>query len=157
MIDMERNFSFSVYKKKNDEKIMIIPSGNAENGLISDQKRAIIINSNSPYSEIGDMINLGAELTIKSGILKVDSDKQTWQLVSEEKNWSNFAKKYDLIRYYRTKGKYSFRLGVKDRYGFSPFPDKENGEYIFGEKIEAEELGKKLIEMFKFKEEYDNS
>lgn len=154
---MEQNFSFSIYKKKNDEKIIIIPSGDAENGLISDQKQAIIINSNSSYVEIGNMINFGMELTIKSEILKIDSDKKIWQLASEEKNWSNFSKKYNLIRYHKKEGEYSFRLNTKDGFGFSPFPDKKKGEYIFGKKVEIEELGKKLIEMFKFKEEYDNS
>ena len=46
---------------------------------------------------------------------------------------------------------------MKDGYGYSLFEDELGNEckYVFKEKPSAEELGLKVIEMFEFKENYD--
>lgn len=46
---------------------------------------------------------------------------------------------------------------MKDGYGYTRFKDKNGNEckYIFKEKPSAEELGLKVMEMFEFKESYD--
>ncbi|MDR2879374.1 MAG: hypothetical protein LBV03_05630 [Fusobacteriales bacterium] len=147
----------SIYKKKEEEKIIILPTGYAENGLIKTQDFGFIINCNSRYNEIGCLIEYALKLTLESQILKLNKNKAIWELASEEKTWAAFSKKYNLVTFEYMKNIYSLKLNIKDGAGFSPFPDKVKGQYEFGEKIETEELGKKLIEMFKFKEEYDNS
>ena len=149
----------SIYKekKKEDFKIIIFPSGINKIGLIQSKNYGII-----SYLNKKEKVKLGE--FILWALDKCDEDI----IENNIKNFGNFfnlnsyqkvSSGYDFLDFLFNGNKYVLGLYMKNGYGYTRFKDKDGNEckYIFKEKPSAEELGEKVMEMFEFKENYDNS
>lgn len=151
--------SIGIFKerKKIDFRIVILPSGRNGIGLIQDKDYGIISYLNKKDStKLGEFIlwalNESDERVIENEV-NVKWGKRYFNLNSDTKVTSE----YNYINFKFYKNIYELNLQMKDGYGYSPFRDSNGNEckYIFKEKPSAEELGKKVMEMFEFKESYD--
>ena len=144
-------------KKIEDFRMVIIPSGRSEIGLIRAKNYGIIAYPNKKdFEKIGEMINWALN---ESDNEKIE-DEVNIKWCKKYFNRSSDLKvvnEYNNIGFEFFENKYTIYLKKKDGRGYSPFKD-ENGnmvEYIFPEKPTALELGTKVMEMFEYKERYD--
>ena len=137
--------------------MVIIPSGRSEIGLIRAKNYGIIAYPNKKdFEKIGEMIYWGFN----------ESDDKVIEHLSNIKiekrfyNCSSFRKvlnEYNEVWFESIEGMYKISLLRKQGNAYVIFEDenKEAVEYVFSEKPTALELGKKVIEMFEYKERYD--
>ena len=153
------NISVTIYKEKKEKdfRMIILPSGRSKIGLIQDKDYGIISYLNKKDSEkIGELIFWALN---ESDNEKIE-DEVNVQWCKKYFNRSSDLKvvnEYNNIDLDFFENKYSLVLNKKDGRGYSPFKD-ENGdmvEYTFPEKPTALELGRKVMEMFEYKERYD--
>ncbi|MDO4690215.1 MAG: osmolarity sensor protein EnvZ [Fusobacterium sp.] len=153
--------SVEIYKEKKEEnfRMVILPTGRNKIGLRKIKDYGTISYLNKKDSKkIGELI-LWALNECDEEIIENETNikwgKQYFNLNSNTK----VVSEYNKIGFEHYDNKYELSLSMKDGYGYSPFKDKEGNECkcIFKEKPSAEELGKKVMEMFEFKENYDNS
>ena len=151
--------SITIYKEKKEKdfRMIILPSGRSKIGLIQVKDYGIISYLNKKDSKkIGELIFWALN---ESDNEKIE-DEVNVQWCKKYFNRSSDLKvvnEYNNIGFEFFKNKYSLMLNKKDGRGYSPFKD-ENGdmvEYTFPEKPTALELGRKVMEMFEYKERYD--
>ena len=144
-------------KKEKDFKMVILPSGENKIGLGQYKDYGIISYLNKKDSKkIGEFIYWALSESDNEEIeneVNVQWCKQYFNCSSNLK----VVNEYNYINFKFFKNEYILLLFKKDGRGYSPFKD-ENGnivEYIFPEKPTALELGTKVMEMFEYKERYD--
>ena len=144
-------------KKEKDFRMVVIPSGRDEIGIIQTKDYGIIAYPDKKDNEkIGEIIywafNESDDKVIEnSSVTKIE--KQFYNCSSYRK----VTNEYNEIWLEFFKGIYSISLLKKDGDTFVAFEDenKEAVEYIFSEKPTALELGTKVMEMFEYRERYD--
>lgn len=151
--------SIGIYKEKKerDFRLVIVPSGRNKIGLIQSKDYGVISYLNkTDIKKIGELILWAlneSDETVIENEANVKWGKQYFNLNADTK----VVSEYNSIRFKCYNNEYELNLQMKDGYGYSPFKDKDGNEYkyVFKEKPSAEELGKKVMEMFEFKESYD--
>ena len=144
-------------KKTEDFRMVIIPSGRSEIGLIRAKNYGIIAYPNKKdFEKIGEMIYWG----FNESDDKVIENSSDTKIEKQFYNCSSFRKvtnEYNEVWFEFFKGIYSVSLLKKDGDAFVAFEDenKEAVESVFSEKPTALELGAKVMEMFEYKERYD--
>ena len=151
--------SITIYKEKKEKdfRMIILPSGRSKIGLIQDKDYGIISYLNKKDSEkIGEFIYWALSESDNEeieNVINVQWCKQYFNCSSNLK----VVNEYNYINFKFFKNEYILLLFKRDGRGYSPFKD-ENGdmvEYTFPEKPTALELGRKVMEMFEYKERYD--
>lgn len=152
--------SVAIYKEKKEKdfRMVILPSGKNKIGLTQRKDYGVIsyLNKNE-NKKIGELVLWALQESDENIIeneTEIDFGKQYFNLNSYRKVTAS----YNLIGFEYYKEEYELELLMKDGTGYSPFKDLEGNSYsyIFKKKPSAEELGKKVMKMFEFKEEYDN-
>ncbi|KDE62713.1 hypothetical protein [Fusobacterium necrophorum] len=152
------SLSVVVYKEKKEKdfRMVIIPSGQHKIGVTQRKDYGIVsyLNKNN-VEKIGEFVLWALQESDEKMIensAEVDWGKQYFNCGSRR-----VAIEYNLIDFEYYKEEYILILLMKDGYGYSPFKDGDgNGcRYVFKEKPTALELGRKIMEMFDFKENYD--
>ena len=151
--------SITIYKEKKEKdfRMIILPSGRSKIGLIQVKDYGIISYLNKKDSKkIGELIFWA----LNESDNEENEDEVNVQWCKKYFNRSSVLKvviEYNNIGFEFFENKYIIYLKKKDGRGYSPFKD-ENGdmvEYTFPEKPTALELGRKVMEMFEYKERYD--
>lgn len=153
--------SVAIYKEKksDDFRMVILPSGRNKIGLIQDKDYGIISYLNKKDSKkIGEFI-LWALNECDEEVIENEANIKWGKKYFNFNGNTKVTSEYNCIDFEYYNNNCKLNLLMKDGYGYSPFKDKEGNEckYIFKEKPSAEELGKKVMEIFEFKEDYDNS
>ena len=144
-------------KKIEDFRMVIIPSGRSEIGLIRAKNYGIIAYPNKKdFEKIGEMIYWG----FNESDDKVIENSSDTKIEKQFYNCSSFRKvtnEYNEVWFESIEGMYKISLLRKQGNAYVIFEDenKEAVEYIFREKPTALELGTKVMEMFEYKERYD--
>ena len=152
--------SVSIYKerKEKDFRMMILPKGKNKIGLNQIKDYGITSYLNKKEREkIGELV-LWALSQSDEKVIENKSEIKIEKMYSNESSYSKFTRKYNVIDFDLEKdGTYLLSLGMKDGAGYSEFRDKDGNMYEieFEERPSALELGTKLMEMFEFKEKYD--
>ena len=144
-------------KKEKDFRMVVIPSGRDEIGIIQTKDYGIIAYPDKKdFEKIGEMINWA----FNESDDKVIENTSDIKIEKQFYNCSSYRKvtnEYNEIWFEFFKGIYSISLLKKDGNFFVTFKDenKEAVKHIFPEKPTALELGTKVMEMFEYKERYD--
>ena len=150
-----------IYKQKGKVKMIIIPAGIGKIGLSTNHAKALIINTKSSYEEIGEMLSIALELSKNKKVLESEDIKeQIWSMASGYTTYGKFSKEYNGISLRLENNIYDLLLLKKDGMGYSEFRDENDNEVEYTLKKEEtsyEELAKKIMEMFEYKEKYDES
>ena len=148
-----------IYKQKGKVKMIIIPAGIGKIGLSTNHAKALIINTKSSYEEIGEMLSIALELSKNKKVLESEDIKeQIWSMTSGYTTYGKFSKEYNGISLRLENNIYDLLLLKKDGMGYSEFRDENDNEVEYTLKKEEtsyEELAKKIMEMFEYKEKYD--
>ena len=148
-----------IYKQKGKVKMIIIPAGIGKIGLSTNHAKALIINTKSSYEEIGEMLSIALELSKNKKVLESEDIKeQIWSMASGYTTYGKFSKEYNGISLRLENNIYDLLLLKKDGMGYSEFRDENDNEVEYTLKKEEtsyEELAKKIMEMFEYKEKYD--
>ena len=148
-----------IYKQKGKVKMIIIPTGIGKIGLSTNHAKALIINTKSSYEEIGEMLSIALELSKNKKVLESEDIKeQIWSMASGYTTYGKFSKEYNGISLRLENNIYDLLLLKKDGMGYSEFRDENDNEVEYTLKKEEtsyEELAKKIMEMFEYKEKYD--
>ena len=144
-------------RKEKDYRMIIVPNGKSEIGLIRAKDYGIVSYLGKGEEEkIGELVLWALEQSDNTEIRNA-SEVKFEKKYSNASSYSKFSRIYNTIGFSLEKEKYKLRLSAKDGAGYSEFRD-ENGnmyEVEFNEKPSALELGTKIMEMFEFKEKYD--
>ena len=144
-------------KKIEDFRMVIIPSGRSEIGLIRAKNYGIIAYPNKKdFEKIGEMIYWG----FNESDDKVIENSSDTKIEKQFYNCSSFRKvlnEYNEVWFDFFKGIYRISLLRKQGNAYIIFENenKEAVEHIFPEKPTPLELGTKVMEMFEYKERYD--
>ena len=148
-----------IYKQKGKVKMIIIPAGIGKIGLSTNHAKALIINTKSSYEEIGEMLSIALELSKNKKVLESEDIKeQIWSMASGYTTYGKFSKEYNGISLRLENNIYDLLLLKKDGMGYSEFRDENDNEVEYTLKKEEtsfEDLAKKIMEMFEYKEKYD--
>ena len=148
-----------IYKQKGKVKMIIIPAGIGKIGLSTNHAKALIINTKSSYEEIGEMLSIALELSKNKKVLESEDIKeQIWSMASGYTTYGKFSKEYNGISLRLENNIYDLLLLKKDGMGYSEFRDENDNEVEYTLKKEEtsyEELAKKIMEIFEYKEKYD--
>ena len=151
--------SIGIYKQKGKVKMIVIPTGIGEIGLITNHAKALIINTKSSYEEIGEMLEIALRLSKNKKVLESKNPKeQIWSITSGYATYGKFSKEYNHVSVDLENDVYKLSLWKKDGFGYSGFKDENDNEveYILKkEETSFEDLAKKIMEMFEYKEKYD--
>ena len=137
--------------------MVIMPSGRDKIGLIQDKDYGIVAYPNkNNFEKIGEFIYWG----FNEGDDKVIEISPNMNFGKQFYNCNSYRKvtnDYNMIFFELIERIYSISLLKKDGDAFVALEDenKEAVEYIFSEKPTALELGTKVMEMFEYKEKYD--
>ena len=139
--------------------MIIIPAGIGKIGLSTNHAKALIINTKSSYEEIGEMLSIALELSKNKKVLESEDIKeQIWSMASGYTTYGKFSKEYNGISLRLENNIYDLLLLKKDGMGYSEFRDENDNEVEYTLKKEEtsfEDLAKKIMEMFEYKEKYD--
>ena len=144
-------------KKIEDFRMVIIPSGRSEIGLIRAKNYGIIAYPNKKdFEKIGEMIYWGFNES-DDKVIENSSDTKIEKQFYNCNSYRKVTNDYNMIFFELIEEIYSISLLKKDGDAFVAFKDenKEVVKYIFPEKPTALELGIKVMEMFEYKERYD--
>jgi len=148
-----------IFKQKRKVKMIIIPAGIGKIGLPTDHEKALIINTKSSYEEIGEMLEIALRLSKNKEVLESENPKeQIWSIVSGYTTYGKFSKEYNYVSLYLEKNKYVLSLWKKDGFGYTEFRDENDNEVeciLKKEETSFEDLAKKIMEIFEYKEKYD--
>ena len=151
--------AIGIYKQKGKVKMIIIPAGIGKIGLSTDHEKALIINTKSSYEEIGEMLEIALRLSKNKKVLESENPKeQIWSIVSGYTTYGKFSKEYNGISLHIDDKTYELLLLRKNGVGYTEFRDENDNEveYILKkEETSFEDLAKKIMEMFEYKEKYD--
>ena len=151
--------SIGIYKQKGKVKMIIIPAGIGKIGLSTDHEKALIINTKSSYEEIGEMLEIALKLSKNKKVLESENPKeQIWSIASGYATYGKFSKEYNGISLHIDDKTYELLLLRKNGVGYTEFRDENDNEveYILKkEETSFEDLAKKIMEIFEYKEKYD--
>ena len=151
--------SIGIYKQKGKVKMIIIPRGIGKIGLATNHVKALIINTKSSYEEIGEMLEIALRLSKNKKVLESKNPKeQIWSITSGYATYGKFSKEYNHVSVDLENDVYKLSLWKKDGFGYSGFKDENDNEveYILKkEETSFEDLAKKIMEIFEYKEKYD--
>ena len=154
---MDKLVTISKEKKIEDFRMVIMPSGRNKIGLIQTKDYGIIAYPDKKnFEKIGEMLYWA----LNESDDKVIEISPNIKFHKQFYNCSSFRKvlnEYNEVWFDFFKGIYRISLLRKQGNAYVIFEDenKEAVEYVFSEKPTALELGKKVIEMFEYKERYD--
>ena len=154
---MDKLVTISKEKKIEGFRMVIMPSGRNKIGLIQTKDYGIVTYPNKKdFEKIGEMINW----VFNESDDKVIEISPNIKFHKQFYNCSSFRKvlnEYNEVWFDFFKGIYRISLLRKQGNAYVIFENenKEAVEYIFPEKPTALELGKKVMEMFEYKERYD--
>ena len=144
-------------RKEKDYRMIIVPNGKSEIGLIRAKDYGIVSYLGKGEEEkIGELVLWALEQSDEKKI-ENSSDIKIEKMYSNASSYLKFTKMYNAVGFSLDNNRYKLRLSTKDGAGYSEFRD-ENGnmyEVEFNEKPSALELGTKIMKMFEFKEKYD--
>ena len=148
-----------IYKEKKEEdyRIIILPSGRSKIGLVQTKDYGIVSYLGKGEEEkIGELALWALEQSDEKKI-ENSSDIKIEKMYSNASSYLKFTRGYNSVDFEFFKDRYKLGLNMKDGTGYSPFKDTEGNKYEieFNEKPSALELGTKIMEMFEFKEKYD--
>ena len=144
-------------RKEKDYRMIIVPNGKSEIGLIRAKDYGIISYLGKGEEEkIGELVLWALEQSDNTEIRNA-SEVKFEKKYSNTSSYSQFSRKYNMIDFEFFGDRYKLGLNMKDGAGYSAFKDTEGNKYEveFNEKPSALELGTKIMEMFEFKEKYD--
>lgn len=148
-----------IFKQKRKVKMIIIPAGIGKIGLPTDHEKALIINTKSSYEEIGEMLEIALKLSKNKKVLESENPKeQIWSIASGYATYGKFSKEYNGISLHIDDKTYELLLLRKNGVGYTEFRDENDNEveYILKkEETSFEDLAKKIMEIFEYKEKYD--
>ena len=151
--------SIGIYKQKGKVKMIIIPAGIGKIGLSTDHEKALIINTKSSYEEIGEMLEIALRLSKNKKVLESENPKeQIWSIVSGYTTYGKFSKEYNGISLHIDDKTYELLLLRKNGVGYTEFRDENDNmvkDILKKEETSFEDLAKKIMEMFEYKEKYD--
>ena len=151
--------SIGIYKQKGKVKMIIIPRGIGKIGLATNHVKALIINTKSSYEEIGEMLEIALKLSKNKKILESENPKeQIWSIASGYATYGKFSKEYNGISLHIDDKTYELLLLRKNGVGYTEFRDENDNEVeciLKKEETSFEDLAKKIMEMFEYKEKYD--
>ena len=151
--------SIGIYKQKGKVNMIIIPRGIGKIGLPTDHEKALIINTKSSYEEIGEMLEIALKLSKNKKVLESENPKeQIWSIASGYATYGKFSKEYNGISLHIDDKTYELLLLRKNGVGYTEFRDENDNEveYILKkEETSFEDLAKKIMEIFEYKEKYD--
>ena len=151
--------SIGIYKQKGKVKMIVIPTGIGEIGLITNHAKALIINTKSSYEEIGEILEIALRLSKNKKVLESKNPKeQIWSITSGYATYGKFSKEYNHVSVDLENDVYKLSLWKKDGFGYSGFKDENDNEVeciLKKEETSFEDLAKKIMEMFEYKEKYD--
>ena len=105
------------------------------------------------------MLSIALELSKNKKVLESEDIKeQIWSMASGYTTYGKFSKEYNGISLRLENNIYDLLLLKKDGMGYSEFRDENDNEVEYTLKKEEtsyEELAKKIMEMFEYKEKYD--
>ena len=144
-------------RKEKDYRMIIVPSGRSKIGIGQMKDYGIISYLGKGEEEkIGEFVLWALE---QSDNIKIEnaSEIKFEKKYSNTSSYSQFSRKYNMIDFEFFGDRYKLGLNMKDGAGYSAFKDTEGNKYEieFNEKPSALELGTKIMEMFEFKEKYD--
>ena len=152
--------SVGIFKQKKKVKMIIMPEGIGKIGLSTDHAKALIINTKSSYEEIGEMLEIALRLSKNKKVLESENPKeQMWSIASGYATYGKFSKEYNHISLDFENNEYTLSLWKKERKGYyGTFRDENNNKMEYTLKKEEtsfEDLAKKIMEIFEYKEKYD--
>ena len=151
--------AIGIYKQKEKVKMIIIPAGIGKIGLSTDHEKALIINTKSSYEEIGEMLEIALRLSKNKEVLESENPKeQIWSIVSGYTTYGKFSKEYNGISLHIDDKTYELLLLRKNGVGYTEFRDENDNmvkDILKKEETSFEDLAKKIMEMFEYKEKYD--
>ena len=151
--------SIGIYKQKGKVKMIVIPTGIGEIGLITNHAKALIINTKSSYEEIGEMLEIALRLSKNKKVLESENPKeQIWSIVSGYTTYGKFSKEYNGISLHIDDKTYELLLLRKNGVGYTEFRDENDNmvkDILKKEETSFEDLAKKIMEIFEYKEKYD--
>lgn len=151
--------AIGIYKQKGKVKMIIIPRGIGKIGLATNHAKALIINTKSSYEEIGEMLEIALRLSKNKKVLESKNPKeQIWSITSGYATYGKFSKEYNGISLHIDDKTYELLLLRKNGVGYTEFRDENDNEveYILKkEETSFEDLAKKIMEIFEYKEKYD--
>ena len=151
--------AIGIYKQKGKVKMIIIPAGIGKIGLSTDHEKALIINTKSSYEEIGEMLEIALRLSKNKKVLESENPKeQIWSIVSGYTTYGKFSKEYNGISLHIDDKTYELLLLRKNGVGYTEFRDENDNmvkDILKKEETSFEDLAKKIMEMFEYKEKYD--
>jgi len=151
--------AIGIYKQKGKVKMIIIPAGIGKIGLSTDHEKALIINTKSSYEEIGEMLEIALRLSKNKEVLESENPKeQIWSIVSGYTTYGKFSKEYNGISLHIDDKTYELLLLRKNGVGYTEFRDENDNmvkDILKKEETSFEDLAKKIMEMFEYKEKYD--
>ena len=151
--------AIGIYKQKGKVKMIIIPAGIGKIGLSTDHEKALIINTKSSYEEIGEMLEIALRLSKNKKVLESENPKeQIWSIASGYATYGKFSKEYNGISLHIDDKTYELLLLRKNGVGYTEFRDENDNmvkDILKKEETSFEDLAKKIMEMFEYKEKYD--
>ena len=151
--------AIGIYKQKGKVKMIIIPAGIGKIGLSTDHEKALIINTKSSYEEIGEMLEIALRLSKNKKVLESENPKeQIWSIVSGYTTYGKFSKEYNGISLHIDDKTYELLLLRKNGVGYTEFRDENDNmvkDILKKEETSFEDLARKIMEMFEYKEKYD--
>ena len=151
--------AIGIYKQKGKVKMIIIPAGIGKIGLSTDHEKALIINTKSSYEEIGEMLEIALKLSKNKKVLESENPKeQIWSIASGYATYGKFSKEYNGISLHIDDKTYELLLLRKNGVGYTEFRDENDNmvkDILKKEETSFEDLAKKIMEIFEYKEKYD--
>ena len=151
--------AIGIYKQKGKVKMIIIPAGIGKIGLSTDHEKALIINTKSSYEEIGEMLEIALKLSKNKKVLESENPKeQIWSIASGYATYGKFSKEYNGISLHIDDKTYELLLLRKNGVGYTEFRDENDNmvkNILKKEETSFEDLAKKIMEIFEYKEKYD--
>ena len=151
--------AIGIYKQKGKVKMIIIPRGIGKIGLATNHAKALIINTKSSYEEIGEMLEIALRLSKNKKVLESENPKeQIWSIASGYATYGKFSKEYNGISLHIDDKTYELLLLRKNGVGYTEFRDENDNmvkNILKKEETSFEDLAKKIMEMFEYKEKYD--
>ena len=149
--------SIAKEKKIKDFRLVIIPSGRSRIGAIQTKDYGIIAYPNKKdFEKMGEMIYWAFNES-DDKVIENSSDTKIEKQFYNCNSYRKVTNDYNMIFFESIEGIYSISLLKKQGNAFVAFKDenKEAVKHIFPEKPTALELGRKVMEMFEYKERYD--
>ena len=144
-------------KKIENFRIVVIPSGRSERGFLRTKDYGIVAYPNkNNFEKIGEFIYWAFNES-DDKVIEYSSDIKIEKRFYNCSSFRKVTNEYNEVWFEFFKGIYSVSLLKKDGDAFVAFEDenKEAVESVFSEKPTALELGAKVMEMFEYKERYD--